>query len=372
MIQKALTPLIVALAAYFLNAGQLQAQVAPEVRFVAAGIANARQQLHCGQVTVTRTRVESKEIAAFMRLLTGEATETKVDVNQETRETAQWRWQESKLSLLVNFDRFNPREIRRSERIVSDGRVATILTEYENPAHLEHGIYHRGTIAPAETVLKDGIYLFHAEFDPRFEAYYDHYNIAGQKPLDELFLQSKPPAVFKGEETLEGSRCMKIEIMNFGLGAPQGAPTHYWIDIEHGFLLRRQEEQSVVGQKLGQKALNWEVRVPRLIENNGVWLPAEVERKRTFNFDADKLRANEKRRIPLESYKFEGRIAFFPPNVERITFSEFKADCDLPPDAFILKWPVGTSVQDKFTQKTFKVEEEQIQGKNQAEGKPKP
>lgn len=319
---------------------------------------------------MTRSESQPKEVAAFFRFLLSSVDK---DVSQEgfdITEKGQWYLQDSKLALLASFDRSNRREIMRSAQVVTTSKQSFHLEEYQNPARPEHGIYYRGQILPLEQFTRQGFWMLReGVFDPRYQAYFDPER---GEFLDQVFLNSKAPATangqvvlgqyiiygqatYKGEEVVEGSRCAKIEIMSYGRGSPKGLSTFYWIDLEHDFLLRRMEKHDTIGDKIGRKVLKAEVVVPKLIESNGHWLPALIERRRIFNFTARGVR-NEKNYPPgltLESYTFDGDLASLPPIVERITITDFKAACDIPAETFTMKWPKGTSVDDKINQRRF-------------------
>lgn len=308
-----------------------QSQISAEVRFVAAGIMDGRDQIKCGQAVVTHYQKTPKEFFDYLRLHSSTKEAARLPIGDEEKtQTAWWYYQNSKLSMFVEEDRTSPQEILLYQRIVTDAKNARILQAYKNPARKQRGVYYVGAIIPVETAIQNGLRQNSEFLDPRFYAYY--YTL--ERSLDQLFLDKSVSPSYKGEEVIEGSRCMKVEVW-----LSEDEQSIFWIDVEHGFLARREAEYVRVENKM---QLSREVRVPSIVESNGVWLPAIVERK---DF--------------LLSLQGRGRDkgAITPPTIlKRVTISDFKTHCEIPPMAFILDWPLGTNVSDGLNNSRFLVD----------------
>ncbi len=153
---------------------------------------------------------------------------------------------------------------------------------------------------------------------------------------------------------------MKVEISDKILR------TIYWIDTEHGFIVRRLEDYLQIA---GKQVLSRELQVPRLQESNGIWMPALVESKSYWRLPKIKRKQSDKPLPPSgvspDRVEVSEDYVTLPPRITRVTISDFKADCELPPGVFDLEWPIGTQVQDNINQKNFVVEPDDSQKKEQ-------
>ena len=126
---------------------------------------------------------------------------------------------------------------------------------------------------------------------------------------------------YLGEKQLYGSRCAEFE-EHVGPRFYQ----RYWVDLAHGFLLRKLEAYEIVD---GKPVLSSTTTVPSVIGSSGIWAPALTE---------------------TSTYWWVGRPAAPPavrvPVTRRTTITDFRANCEVPPEAFLLEWPIGTDVQD--------------------------
>jgi hypothetical protein len=248
--------------------------------------------------------------------------------------------------------RANPKAsaLLRFERVILNDKLAYVLEQYDQnkgqstKPNDESGYYSFGYIRPSTELLKDGLVDPLQLSDPRYHCYFDH---LGGEPIDQRLLRPDFKAVYLGEEIINGSRCMKMEVSFL-----QDAKILYWIDAEHGFLLRRREERTYSGKDL----LREETVVPELQESNGVWLPKTVETRQFIE--------------PVNSKA--GQSPEIDPSkviVTRTTFSDFKANTDIPTSTFDMKWPKGANVRNQISLTGFIADGKQInEGKDLKSG----
>lgn len=298
------------------------------IQFVASGISDSRQRLSCAQANMTYYKFMPKRVFDAFRSFPGLPSSLKIpDSDQEKTLKIQWFLRKDQSSLLVEADP-SASEIWKSERLVVNSKGGTMLREFLNSRTSSKATsYYSGGFAPVENIMQYGLWKGEEQYDPRVYAYYAY---PGMQPLDELLLQNPSPAISKGESSVEGARCMKIE-----LPRPNGTYWLIWVDLDHSFLLRRVEAYQT---RRGRTTMYSQVRVLRIQGSNGIWFPKVVERKRFLQ-----------RPIGQVSSTSVGK----DPNVilERVTVSDFKANCDIPDSAFVVKWPVGANVVDTVNQK---------------------
>jgi hypothetical protein len=302
-----------------------QRQVSPEVRFVAAGIEDSRQKLHNAQATVSYYQFTPKESFDRWRKLPYIPSNLP-SKDLETRQLVHWYLQDPYLVMQIQPDRNEPNNNILSERFITDSNTVKVLDEYLAHDRPDFGIYHIGIIRRPEGVVKNGLWQYRQELDPRQNAYY-----SAVTPLDRVLLKSDPPAEFKREEAIEGSKCMKIEASPM-----KGFRATYWFDVEHGFILRKAELFVVVA---GNSTLIRETTIPHLLESNDMWLPALVEIK---DF-AQSQPTNQ----DATSQKAPTTLA----NLKRITISDFKTNVKGPPETRVMRWPLGTNITDDINQR---------------------
>lgn len=329
----------------------------PEVRFVAAGIENARQKLRCAQAVLSSHQRIYKEysiLRSFEKTAGGANDKSggRADVQSqkedtEVTHTVQWYYQEPKIAMLVQPNGRTYGKIEGYRRLVADEKSAMIVEQHEDKSpgiKAQDKFFYIGNISSPETILANGLWKAEQLFDPRYYVYY-----WGIMPLDELLAANDSSPIFKGEEIVAGSRCLKIEA-----ATSKDTRTIFWVDTEHSFLIRRQENYKLLN---GKPALEIEVQVPRLLESNGIWFPAVIERK---DFFAMQLAVDQKffegraefvPGVPLNKVRIEGGIASLPRAEYRITITDFKADCDVSPEVFTMYWPLGTNIRDNINQK---------------------
>jgi hypothetical protein len=300
-----------------------KAQVSNEVRFVAAGIEDARHHLQCAHVKVERYQLIPKEALMYIysRPNAPKISASILTKDDEQRQVAWWNLRTPDISITVEPDQTDSQQILRYERLNVNKNIARLLQAYQrldkDKSNERGQYYYEGFIRNPSTIIKNDLWHAYEYLDPRFYAY-----SAVGIPLEQLFLNGATPAIFKGEEKLYNSRCMKIEVIR--------NPNYYeiyWIDIEHSFIVRRVENYSRVDDK---SMLIGETRIPNLIGKNNQWLPGTVERK-----------------------DFVSGPKIF--NFQRIIFSEFNNDCQFSPETFDFSWPLGTNVTDEINIKDLVV-----------------
>lgn len=304
-----------------------KAQVPANVRFVAAGIANAREQIRCVRAAVVYHESNPQEWLEAMRSAAKDKGVEMPGLAVERRLTAQWYHQNSRFAMLIQPGSEDADTWRYQHLVVGDEHERYVQ-KLDDKKGSKGGVYYLGSVSPLGTSLKNGRWEAWSFMDPRSYAYF-----YGKWPLDKLLLENNPPPVFKGEATVEGSRCMKIE-----LSRSKDSRQIFWFDAEHGFLLRRMETYHQMNDKM---ILDEEMRVPEVVESNGVWLPATVEIKNFVSLRGD----SEKAQGVPKPFIF----------TRRVTVSDFQADCALPPEVFTLSWPLGTNITDTISQKRLVV-----------------
>lgn len=335
--------------------------VAREVRFAAVGMENSREQLRCFRAIVTAYSKTPKQYFDSQRSLAlrdgshltpderAQILKQLPTSDQETTLSSHFYYKNSSLFIRTQTD---PKiaVALRSQSIVIDANRSFALQEYDekkgqSPQPNDRiGLYSFGFITPRRDVLKDDIAQGFELSDPRSFAYFDY---PGGEPLNQRLTRVDFKPTYLGEEKVENSRCMKIEV-----SFDQSAKILYWIDIEHSFILRRREERIYVGKEL---LLTDEMIVPSVQESNGFWLPTVVE---TRNF------LTPIKSTPGQSPQVDPSGFVFT----RTTISEFKADCDIPADTFVMKWPKGTNVRNQITQTGFVAGADDVDQKPQSTG----
>ena len=334
---------------------QLQADtnsISAQVRFVAAGIQSGRQQFQNAEATITIESNTPRQYFDRQRSIAEGpnsplTSSQKAQIlkqlptsDQKSSRSAQYFYKSPSLYIKTHEDLKIP-QILRSESVVVNADRTFVLREYDQQkgqskkSDDESGFYSFGFIMPSADILNNGLVRDFEAFDPRSYAYFEY---PGGQPLDELLLRADRVPVYQGEDLIDGSRCMKVEI-----SFAQDAKILYWIDIEHNFLLRRREERIFVGDEL---LLYNDTRVPRVQESHGLWLPAIVE-KRQF-LDPVKLDAGQSPEVDPSKVV-----------VTRVTISDFKANTEIPASTFVMKWPKGTNVRNQITQTGFVADGEQ-------------
>lgn len=312
----------------------------PEVHFIAAGIANLREQLKCAQASTTYYQLMPKGFNLPDVTVHGAGNNPPEEQkDREMTDRARWYMQDGKLSMIVEISDDLPNVIYHGvERMVADQERAVVLSAETNDfknAQRPRSLQYQGIIFPPEEVLSQGIWRLNDTVDPR-----SYILFAGgvfQQPLDEWLLKSDPPPIYRGEETLYNSRCARIEIW------AQHNIVHniLWFDLDHNFLLRRKQRytKSASADKM---ILRDEWQMPQLLESNKIWFPAAVEIKVYWDATALTTDAQGIQKVPH-------------PAIKRFTVSDFIVDVKAPPELFHIDWPVGTSVQDRLTGKNFTV-----------------
>jgi hypothetical protein len=305
---------------------------AAEIRFIAAGIENARSVVRCARANVSRYQLTPVEI--FDDLRSSDPSSQGMNLPTATEEkvtTARWYFQRPRWLLTVETDAKDP-SILRSQTLAVNGSQASILQEYDESgnhpkkAKSDDTRYAMGAIVPAQDTVKDGIGQAGFEYlDPRAYAYF---LFPGGRTLEQVLLKSDPAAVIRGEEIIGNSRCTKIEVW-----LTRNRQGFLWIDVDHGFLLRRIEENIRRGDKM---LLSRHVEVPQIVSSNDIWFPALVEERRLFYLQHVLNPQQELRPVVI---------------LNRITITGFKTDCDLPGDELSIRWPVGTRIQDTINQR---------------------
>ena len=303
--------------------------VPPQVRFLAAGIADARAKFRCGQAIVTYYSISYKEW--FLALQAANHVPPGVlgkDTDDVEIRTCYWHCRVPALATDI-IDAGPTGAVLSRKQLVTSGDSVRRLTTQHYPGTKQPPTL-QGVVLTQDTGLQNGLQKDDPLMDPRSYAFF-----LGARPLDQLLLDKREHASFQGEETLDASRCMKIQTTH-GLETR----TVYWIDVQHGFVVRRIERYSRVN---GEDVLRMRQEALRLSESGGVWLPTAIE-SRLF---LPKKLLPQYRDIPDWTTPFTGVCSL-------VTISRFSTE--LEPglsSAFSLPWPRGTMVQDTVTGKNY-------------------
>ena len=323
-------------------------EAAPEIRYVAAGMENARSLLSPASARVTLSQFTPRQVRMLVGRIAEENSQETVD--RESTQTARWYCQGDRLSMSVEPAGGPDTEPLRLVRLVADERDARILYRYARPDPETEGEWHladSGSILPVGGALAHGLWQTWERLDPRYWAYFD-----GEQPLDRELLASEPPPAFVGEEQLYDSRCMKIE-----LWAGDAVRVFYWIDVDHSFIIRRSELYQKVGDEM---RLVREVDTSEVAESGGCWLPARVESRFSWQVKATGQAEDAGRLVAPDNtdptgIKVEEGIATLPPVIQRVTITDFAANQPIPAEVFSLEWPLDTEVHDQITNRYFVV-----------------
>ena len=327
------------------------------IRFIAAGIEHAHEQFRCGEATVTTSDFVPKELATVIRSMSQEGPPPSSQQNfqqqdQEFVTVGHWYYNDPLLSMSVESSvRPGGGPPDRLRLVIKDGVAKTLAnTIVSSPRTIgPEPPRYNGAMSPPEDVLLRGLlWMEGSEVDPR------NYTWFAVGPMSEtlidMLLKGRTAAVYMGKKRVEGVDCMVVERT-----WPGTQKETFWFDVEHGFLVRRREASLYMG---GKWALAVETRVPRVIESEGIWLPESVETKDWSLSMADAVNkpADNEKPSPAAgpAPEAEGKD-HHRPHVTVVTISNFRANCELPPEAFVLDWPLGTVVSDNIHHKRFRV-----------------
>jgi hypothetical protein len=297
-------------------------QIPAEVRFVAAGIENARRNLHCVQLQFTYSQIIPRQhittVSPQELPPSGESNDGK---DQITVTKGNWYFQDGVLSVKVEPSvPLNPRVTSFTRRMVADAKLAKLLSNPYIPKTSINQRYHApaGVISPSEEVLHDGIWGALPHLDPRYYMYYTN-----TYPLDQVFVKTKFSPTFEGEVKFKDSKCVKI-----GVRFNESTRQVFYIDTDHGFIVRRREGYRLLSDKW---MLSFEDEALELQKDNNVWFPVAVEMKDYWD---------------LKSAS---------PIIKRYEISGLRVGCNIPKEVFDLDWPIGTVVEDKVKDSIYRV-----------------
>jgi len=156
--------------------------------------------------------------------------------------------------------------------------------------------------------------------DPRYYGYF-----RGDKFLGELLALSRPTTKILRTEEFDGAKCVVIEVQR-----TPGRRSIMWIDMEHGFMIRKALECEYLGNR--ERTLE-DFAVHSIVGGEGKWLPSKVSTRVTF--------WNRETGDNLGS-------ATIAVTVNRIVIGN-----EVPPSIFDISFPLGTIVSDRFREKEF-------------------
>lgn len=331
--------------------------VAPEIRVMAAGIEHNRSKFVRGQAFVNWQRKTPKEFFDFLRSSKEAPPDLPVS-DEEMSETGRWYFYEGNLSVWrqpgtasggSNGDRVQERNadvpsVLQDERLVANRDEARLLQQYRAEARDRDAAdrkYHIGVVAPSGVVVRNGIWEDHEDLDPRYYAYY-----YGGQPLDQQLLGGRNPVSFAGESLIDGSQCMKAEMR-----PTADSRWVFFVDRQHGYIMRRFEGYRRVK---GRFLLTREVQLSNLVESGGLWVPGLVDVQDVVVLQARSGASGGP--AVVGRIKIENGVAVLPAITKRVTITHFSAGVPVPPEVFILEWPVGTAVQDQINRREFRVQ----------------
>ena len=149
--------------------------------------------------------------------------------------------------------------------------------------------------------------------------------------IDSILADEKYHARIVSTETIFGDKCFKLET---NLQIPNTNRSYralYWIDADHGFMLRQYkfwEQHAVRG--VNKSLLLGTVTVPEVIKSGTTWFPKSFSSKLFYVIDWDHDNA---------SHLLNNTQVSISPNDEK--------------DPFAWKWPEGTRIRDNKTNQRF-------------------
>ena len=314
------------LCAPILVSAQVPAQ--SKVNYVALGAANARETLRCASASFQYEQFTPHEYNYFWPEPAGNSV-MRYDPTQDVQEKVNVWWHISDQKLAMFIQQQSAGSIWSYERLVSDGRKARTVAQYNDPENPQNGIYYTGAEGPPSLWIDDyGVWKEHFSLDPRFDVY---------MPYDSTQFQDA------GQEEVFGSLCFKLKKES------ADEIEFFWVDAEHDFLLRK---RATYDKKMGKNMFVGQTTVPRLQSSNGRWFPGLVEFQFTLVMRADKLPAQ----MPRERLTMEGDWAVLPAKTGRIEYSNFESGPVQSPATYILDWPNQTQVYDHFTKEAYVVD----------------
>jgi len=295
--------------------------IPPAVRFVAAGIADARSKLRCARATVQHVQTTSKAVRDILRSVSQTFRLVgPIDSDDVQERRATWFLRGGELSMaVVPEQEASPGSGLRSVRIVADEDRAQVLYEYAGSQ-----ARRLGNVLAREELMPKGLWSEYEMLDPRYYAY-----CRGARPLDEALLDPALSASYEGDEVVDGSQCMKVALR---LGEGKSRKEEYWIDTDHGYIVRRYRKLLPFH---GQSYVQCESSASKLVESKGVWLPGLFEETSFLH------------KTLLPEYKGTDPTAMFVAGTKRAIVTEFQVDCEFPPGIFEMQWPPGTRVHDQ-------------------------
>lgn len=155
--------------------------------------------------------------------------------------------------------------------------------------------------------------------------------LAFKDGLADSFLQKRNDATFKGYETIDGNKCMKIETH-----PSKGAMYTWWINVNHGFVVYRWEQ---IGKPDGMVPSKSESQASHMVKYGKTWLPQKIVTKIDWNVMISWFRKMSPALLP-ESLK--GATTVVPPSVKEYTIQDVSiTEQPIPP----VIWPLGTSLR---------------------------
>lgn len=297
--------------------------VSAQVRFIALGIKNSREQLQNAQCVVdyqqiTPIRVQDY-IASRVNTRAGQSVmTTKASTDEKLKERAWWFYRSPQLSTIVQLDpdQGNARAYMNFDHLVADENNALTLQKYSRiPGNSS---YYMGVISRKDDIVKNGLWTSYAHLDPRF---YSHcaYSTVGV-PLDEVLLEGKYPTEFRGEISIYGSRCMQVELI-------RSADYHelYTIDVDHNYIVR---QVAIYASMNGQKSPILDAEIPNIIKSEDFWMPSNIIVKQYVGDDGEFV-------------------------TQSVNISEFKINPEFSPFVFEMNWPFGTTIENSVDQKRY-------------------
>ena len=319
--------------------GETPRRPTPEIRFIAAGIRAKRATRGPLQAVLTLEQTISREEMALTQ-----AEPVRVSAGDERwGYDARWYLDGDNMALVVT-DRADPagkaaqywRRFVVSEDVVR--RLDVHVLVRGDPA----STVYRGVVASAGGI-KNGVPQGWERYDLRSYAYFED-----TTPLDEVLLDPRYHVTLEGEERCLGSSCYKVNVQ----WQDRRLATTYWIDQEHGLLIRRAR---LYAQMAGKRVLVRQVDVPDLIGGSGIWFPKVYDVKTQFVIRETSLSSRRLSAIPRDRITVRDGVAYMPPGSMQMRVSSLVSSAPVPPEAFTLEWPVGTEVSDSITQSAFVV-----------------
>ena len=288
----------------------------PPIDFVIAGIRHHFENIDRASGVISLNQSVEPKLLDVLNAQTGGGI--------EATEAWTYFWYIDSPNLFLSMAPGNPKLVggKRLSRhvMVRNGDKFMAWREYRFPDDPKRSPLLTGVYGPAQEFMEEELPKSESMKDPRYYGYF-----RGDKFLGELLALSQPTTKILRTEEFDGAKCVVIEVQR-----TPGRRSIMWIDMEHGFMIRKALECEYLGNR--ERTLE-DFAVHSIVGGEGKWLPSKVSTRVTF--------WNRETGDNLGS-------ATIAVTVNRIVIGN-----EVPPSIFDISFPLGTIVSDRFREKEF-------------------